>query len=318
MIQMTFTQAVHSNFELAFTDGYVFKEAKVQIPVRVVKIGDLRVHSGRISACDPGLIDPSALDSCTFTRKVPSGDHPAFISIVTVGPDHERVACSKVQFTNDKVVRWELALCKGQRLEDLEPNRTFGYGVDCGTGCFADPETIKAIGVNYDEETTNRLWEDMDANGGEWGSLTYPEGNIIAFHSGWGDGVYSSYFGVNSLGEPVCLATDFDVLIEDIQCNLALKDLSQLIGTTLTSTDLAEANVEIVVQPVDGKPNAVHLEVTGTGASSVNKDRERSSRSTGTRWQHTENGKNIEIEFEEPLTNVQLVLNFSKGLRALS
>ncbi|HEY9684764.1 MAG TPA: DUF4241 domain-containing protein [Oculatellaceae cyanobacterium] len=211
-----------------------------------------------------------------------------------------------------------MALCKGQRLEDLKANQTFGYGVDCGTGCFVDPETIKTIGADYDEDTTDRLWENMDANGGEWGALTYPHGNIIAFHSGWGDGVYSSYFGVNRSGEPVCLATDFDVLIEEIECNLALTDLPQHIGTTLTSADLVEANVEIVVQSVDSKPNAVRLVVTGSGASAVNKDRERSSRTKGTRWQNTENGKNIEIEFEQPLTNVQLVLSFSKGLRALT
>jgi hypothetical protein len=35
--------------------------------------------------------------------------------------------------------------------------------------------------------------------------------NIVAFSSGWGDGGYASYFGMDNLGNPVCLVTDFGV-----------------------------------------------------------------------------------------------------------
>ncbi|HAO10726.1 MAG TPA: hypothetical protein DCQ51_06025 [Planktothrix sp. UBA8407] len=36
--------------------------------------------------------------------------------------------------------------------------------------------------------------------------------NIIAFHSGWGEGCYSCYWGDDSQGNPVYLVTDFRLL----------------------------------------------------------------------------------------------------------
>jgi hypothetical protein len=35
---------------------------------------------------------------------------------------------------------------------------------------------------------------------------------IAMFQSGWGDGFYASYWGLDARGEPVCLVTDFSVL----------------------------------------------------------------------------------------------------------
>jgi len=40
----------------------------------------------------------------------------------------------------------------------------------------------------------------------------HDEGNCVAFSSGWGDGVYASYFGYSTAHDVVCLVTDFDVL----------------------------------------------------------------------------------------------------------
>lgn len=37
-------------------------------------------------------------------------------------------------------------------------------------------------------------------------------GNIIMFHSGWGDGVYASWFGYDAQGHVAVLVTDFQVI----------------------------------------------------------------------------------------------------------
>ena len=39
--------------------------------------------------------------------------------------------------------------------------------------------------------------------------------NMIAFESGWGDGRYASYWGLDRDGAPVCLLTDFEVVNMD-------------------------------------------------------------------------------------------------------
>jgi hypothetical protein len=36
--------------------------------------------------------------------------------------------------------------------------------------------------------------------------------NIVAFDSGYGDGIYASFFGYDAQDRPVCLITDFEVL----------------------------------------------------------------------------------------------------------
>ncbi|MBW4474008.1 MAG: DUF4241 domain-containing protein [Stenomitos rutilans HA7619-LM2] len=37
------------------------------------------------------------------------------------------------------------------------------------------------------------------------------QANVIAFSSGWGDGIYPTYFGFNESGEVVSVITDFGV-----------------------------------------------------------------------------------------------------------
>jgi hypothetical protein len=53
-----------------------------------------------------------------------------------------------------------------------------------------------------------------------WGWAIYqpdPEStaNCVAFMSGYGDGIYSSYWGLDASGAPVCLTTDFEVFTDE-------------------------------------------------------------------------------------------------------
>jgi hypothetical protein len=36
--------------------------------------------------------------------------------------------------------------------------------------------------------------------------------NVAIFSSGWGDGVYTTYVGLDEHGEVVCLLTDFEII----------------------------------------------------------------------------------------------------------
>ncbi len=37
------------------------------------------------------------------------------------------------------------------------------------------------------------------------------QANVIAFSSGWGDGIYPTYFGYDEQGNVVCAVTDFQL-----------------------------------------------------------------------------------------------------------
>ncbi|HEX2617960.1 MAG TPA: DUF4241 domain-containing protein, partial [Flavobacteriales bacterium] len=51
---------------------------------------------------------------------------------------------------------------------------------------------------------------------GDWLNYHFPdrpELNLTMFSSGFGDGVYPAYWGVNTSGEAVCLVIDFHVAL---------------------------------------------------------------------------------------------------------
>jgi Protein of unknown function (DUF4241) len=45
----------------------------------------------------------------------------------------------------------------------------------------------------------------------EWTDMRFGDGNLIAFSSGYGDGVYASYAGFHAEGEVTIILTDFSV-----------------------------------------------------------------------------------------------------------
>jgi hypothetical protein len=97
-----------------------------------------------------------------------------------------------------------------------------GYGVDTGLGCVMDAHTRDLLltaeraaadarpdGDYYDDvleaELGDREWLDHHPAPGR------PE-NVVIVHSGWGDGIYDSTWGLDADGQPVWLVTDFRVM----------------------------------------------------------------------------------------------------------
>ena len=199
----------------AFTTGVV---ATVRGDVRCVvhQIADLVLPTGRVVACDP-LVFP---ESEAFTVTVAPGTYPVSLAVAQVGEVDQRVAFARVQFVPGEVVRWEMALLPDQDPATLRPNEIFGYGVDAGTGCFMDEETSRLLAsrMSEDEELDQAIVDAMDRTNvptWSWADIHPSAGdpaNCVAFGSGWGDGVYASYFGYSQSGAAVCLVTDFDVL----------------------------------------------------------------------------------------------------------
>ncbi|HJL18686.1 MAG TPA: DUF4241 domain-containing protein [Sandaracinaceae bacterium LLY-WYZ-13_1] len=208
--------------------------------VKEAKAPSLVLPSGRIVACDP-LVFLNGAEP--FARTVAPGKYA-----VVLGRAHGENAYAMVRFAKRRVARWEVARCPGE--EDVEGWP--GYGVDSGTGCFVDHRTVQrfleledAVGervaakvaeegvdpadpVAYHEAIEKHRAEEgpdpLDdvpaelerANAADV-SLSDDEaaGNLVAFLSGPGDGVYASFWGLDAKDRPVCLVTDFGAFAED-------------------------------------------------------------------------------------------------------
>ena len=108
-----------------------------------------------------------------------------------------------------------------QDLATLKESETFGYGVDAGTGSFYDPIVNAAVLALYEKNPD--AWQDWQNEGEANGPkvigpysfvlmLPMGEANVAMFHSGWGDGFYTSWFGFDGQGNVAALLTDFNTI----------------------------------------------------------------------------------------------------------
>jgi hypothetical protein len=249
--------AAHTDFARAFTPGTMFRDSKGnEYPIRLLDAGDLVLPTGRIVACDPGYLRRAGLDECQpYTRVVPPGRYPVTVCLRTRyyadRPD-ERVAAAMIRFTDTEPVVWEMALLPGQDPAALLRDQFFGYGVDGGTGCFADARLVESLapeqvawseriqqpwppgagwdyGLKLDPPLNRALWDGFFGNvqAGRVYAVNVPgpdgETNLIAFCSGEGDGSYASYWGLDAAGNPCRLATCFGLLLESFDETLSFR-----------------------------------------------------------------------------------------------
>ncbi|MFJ6326211.1 MULTISPECIES: DUF4241 domain-containing protein [unclassified Rhizobium] len=185
--------------------------------VNVIRIGKVELTSGRTVASDP-LVGP---DHPAFVRTVPPGDYP-----VTLYQASGRIAAASMRFAEGKPVRWELAMIPGQDINSLKGDEFFGYPVDAGLGCYMDADTYALIqerekqvqaeksssDINYYDDV---LATELQANNDDYAlhrPISGKRGNVAVFSSGWGDGFYPVFWGLDGSGRPLVLFTDFGVI----------------------------------------------------------------------------------------------------------
>lgn len=175
------------NFHEAFSTSSLVDDDE-PLACTVVPLGELE-HGEHVAACDPLTSRPGP----GFVRPIPPGHHP--VDVLVNGD--ARVALARITFAAGAPVRWELAVLEGQDVRTLAEGEGFGHGVDSGTSCFAEP------GAEIDRQA---LLRDLDA------PVFHAVGpGMIAFRSGYGDGIYSSFFGLDTEDRPLCLVTDFGI-----------------------------------------------------------------------------------------------------------
>ena len=180
----------------------------------VDRVAELELPSGEIIACDPLV---NAMGTPAFSRTVPPGRYPVDACVAQIEPGHVRVAGIRVVFQPGIPVTWSPAETEGP-----DGMVGHGYGVDAGLGCVMDAQArdllVAAQRALVETRPHGNYHDDvLEAELGdrEWVDHRPAPGrseNVVIVHSGWGDGVYDSVWGLDAGGDPVWLVTDFCVL----------------------------------------------------------------------------------------------------------
>ena len=214
----------HADYNIIFENDTVDN-----VPVEEIEIGMLKVPSGKIVVTDP-LVYPVAKP---FVKTVPPGEYPVKIYAAKTTESGDRYAIAKLEFSENKAEKWVLALLENEDINKLKEDGFFGFPADAGLGGFFDYEAGKEFtafnkkfreenpGLNvYDavfaaEFKKNAKNPSDTSDYGDWVNYTIPESdlNVTMFQSGYGDGVYPAYWGIDKDGNITSLVIDFLVLL---------------------------------------------------------------------------------------------------------
>jgi hypothetical protein len=209
----------------ALDDGYTMGEMKLSHH----GAGDLTLPSGQLVACDPFVVQ----DAPPFKLSLACGRFPVTLSIAHIKTD-QRVAFATLRLSQTAPASWEMLTAGNQEISTLEEGEIFGYGVDSGTGCFMDLSTCRALEARMakQQDFYETLMSEMHKtykNTWSWLNTELGEGNLVAFSSGYGDGVYATYAGRDPIGQISAVITDFGVLPFEKPQKPALKTLSSFL-----------------------------------------------------------------------------------------
>ena len=197
-------------------------------------IGTVSLPTGELLCCDPLVY----LDNNTrsFVDKAPTGEFPVELSIVAAGKDGDcaRYAAMRIVFSDKKAVKYELALTGSEdpaEIANFEEGDFFGFPVDAGLACFCDRAAQKAYtafdeeqyrqhedGFNfYDDYMAALFAESYEAQpeyqreGGDFLKYTVPgtDFHMPICNSGFGDGVYPTYWGYDENGDICRIVAQF-------------------------------------------------------------------------------------------------------------
>lgn len=194
-----------------------------------IHVGDVNLPTGRIIAADPFF----SAEQQPFSRTVEPDKYPVFIYMAEIDKLHHRIAYAKIKFRPTEASKWILALTDDltpEELKDLGEDEFYGFPVESGLACFLDEETNaqfiekmdelqeRSPESNYYDEALAEEFRNYSGKNtfsrelGDWNDH-HPnkdsDNNIIMFASGWGDGYFPAYWGLDEEGNTIELVIDF-------------------------------------------------------------------------------------------------------------
>lgn len=209
-----------------------------------IHVGDVNLPTGKIIAADPFFTH----EQSAFSRIVEPDKYPVFIYVSEIDRLHHRIAYAKIKFRPEEATKWILALTDDlteEELNDLGDEEFYGFPVESGLACFLDEETNGQLIAKmdalqerdpeanyYDEVLAEEFREYSGKNNfsrelGDWNDHRpdkESDNNVIMFASGWGDGYYPAYWGLDEEGNTIELVIDFLINEYDNEDGLEFDD----------------------------------------------------------------------------------------------
>lgn len=187
-----------------------------RFPVTLEALGTLALPGGRLVAADPYVM---ADEPTPFTQTLGADEAEVVVARALIGEGHERVAALILLVAGAPISDWVMATLPGQDTAAVGSDDFFGYGVDAGTGSFGGPEAMvvagRVLGADagmLEDPISEALF--ADGLGTRSAVIVAPEDGatpIAACSSGWGDGLYSTWFGIDDNGGVSVVVTDFQL-----------------------------------------------------------------------------------------------------------
>ncbi len=181
--------------------------------------GSIYLPTGKLVVCDPLI----SSEMPPYGENFPTGDFPV---LVHKERESNCVAYTEIVFSNAEVSDWKMATREGENLNELKGEEIFGFPVESGMGSYMDVESQECLN-KLEKRLFHRKGADFmgiyeeffhehffDENGAiDQYAFLKPEeekpGNIFAFETGYGEGLYASYIGYSADGTVVKLITEF-------------------------------------------------------------------------------------------------------------
>jgi hypothetical protein len=300
-----------TDFQLAFTDGHLFEREGCHYGMQVVPLARLSLPTGEIVAGDPSQLDTRV--TRPFHQRVAPGKYPVDLAVLRKDGYAISTASMRVRFRDAPVVDWLMATTGNERLDDLTGFGLYGYGVESGLGSLADLSGIREVMRQYakrdfddfyDEQVSPAFDPEIEIEASHNANIELDPAsgaNLVVCRSGEGDGFYASYWGMGRDGEPVCLVTDFGVLIHHVEEFEELGTVGAL-QDARRSLDLPGGDVRLLLKAPN--PRTLLMEVRGGGAGTVELHLEHACvplSPTTTSIKTRDKGFDVEMKFEQPV-----------------
>ena len=203
----------------------------------VIEIGPCSLPSGKILVRDP-LVYLAACEEKPYFIAAPAGTYMTDICVVKPDKsgDCSRYAAVRLKFTEKRPIYFYEALIGHENLDDLEDGEYFGFVVDAGLGCICDEVLHQAVcdwSEQWDKDNPdgNQYYDyfaalfaesykahpEFQREGGDFLNRQIPgtEYHLPIFQSGFGDGVYPVYWGMDENGD-ICPRSSYSLLISSL------------------------------------------------------------------------------------------------------
>ncbi|MES2515472.1 MAG: DUF4241 domain-containing protein [Bacteroidota bacterium] len=202
------------DFEAVFMDSTFVKEiterGQSTYSFHTVNIGKIKIESGHIIACDPSFMQHGK----PFTDKFPIGNFDVQLSIANIPVQNNRVAFSRILFSSNPVRKWVYATREGEEKVPINDSTLYSFPVDAGLAIYID-QTARDVFNAYDSKDFMKVFVNgMEKEGNFFGYVhNFESHNLATFSTGYGDGSYGSFIGLDKNGEICRLVSDLGILM---------------------------------------------------------------------------------------------------------